>query len=290
MEIKERVLGFCQCSGQDLLLSKQHYDEKKKSSWYEKWVKASEWNWNNEPTDRQIMDNEIVLETDYDMETNKRLTRLFQNKLREFGVMYYTYFTGSKSFHIHFFVKDIQKYTHTHMGKSIKFEIAKEVAGENFKFVDKQNFIDKKLIRIEGSIHPKTKRKGTLFDKFNGKQYEISEVLLAKALPKQLAIAQTEKFGNKNKFYCYVIEEAMKIKFPEGNRHMCLCPNACAILTKPEFDILCKAQQMDANNEWKWKLKDPMFRCLQLRKYAKDIGKQNLCKQCIRDGNFKEDY
>jgi len=232
MDLKERIQGFCSVSNQDLLLSKQHYDDKTKKSWWVKWTKASEWNWIIEPTDRQIMENEIVIETDYDIIENKRLTKIFQSTLKEKNISYFTYYTGSKSFHIHFFIKDIQKYTNTYILKSIKEEVAKDIAKENYKFVDSANFNDKKLIRIEGSIHPKTKRKGTLFDKFVGNDYEINDALLSriKKIPKNICETDDLVFEKDKKRYCYLIEEAKRRKFPEGKRNQNLLPNAVAIL------------------------------------------------------------
>jgi len=289
--LKERVLGFCQVSGQDLLLSKQHHDTKTKKSWYSTWIKTSKWNWEEEPTDREIMINEIVIETDEDIETNKKLTKLFQQKLREQNISYYTYFTSSKSFHIHFFVINIQKYLKQYTCKSVKEEIVKTITGTNYRFVDAQNFYPKKLIRLEGSIHPKTNRQVMLFDKFMGTNYEIKEELVKKFktiyVPKENNIDLPCE--NQNGIYCYLLEEALSIKFPEGSRNNILLPNAVGVLNEKELEKLCEVQGMTKAMVNGWKKKNTRFRCITMRRYAREIGKDFLCKRCIKDGNFKEE-
>jgi hypothetical protein len=283
LEIKERILGIVKSTNQDILLSKQIIS-KTNTIYWTKWIKASEWNWNDEPTDRQILSNEIVIETDEpDVFVNQRLTIDFQKELRKNKIGYYTYYTGNKSFHIHFFVDGLEN-IEPEQRKLIKKYIAKEITKDNFKFVDNANFHDKSMIRIEGTIHLKTKKKSRLFDKYISNNYKLTESIIEKTKINIIKNFDIEKSDGK---FCYVIEEALKTKFSSGERNRILLPNAVAILSDNELETLSKVQDINYNEIKGWKKRKPQFNCVQLRRYAKQIGKENLCKQCIKQGFFE---
>jgi len=284
MSLKERIETMCRISKQDLLLSKHIINIDTKKDYWSRWIKTSQWDWSIEPTDRQVMFNEIVIETDEDMEFNRTLTKGFHKTLKEKNISYYTFFTSSKSFHIHLFADGLEKICGDQR-KLIKIEIAKEIAGDNYKYVDDANFIEKGLIRIENSIHPKTNCRVRLYDKFIGNNFVITDELLQKTKvfkPKHIEIINSK--GN----YCYVIEKALKTKFKSGQRNKILLPNCVAILSKSELKQLSLTQGINYAEINGWKKNKPKFNCKQLRRYALQIGEQDCCKQCVRDGIYKE--
>jgi len=284
MSLKERLETLCSISKQDLLLAKHIYDVDTKKSWWTKWIPTSKWDWSSEPTDRQVMFNEIVIETDEEMQFNKKLTREFQKTLKEKNISYYTFFTSSKSFHIHLFADGLEN-IEDEQRKLIKIKIAKEIAGVNYKYVDSANFIAKGLIRIENSINPKTNKRVRLFDKFIGKNYLVTDELLQQTKvikPKNVEVV------NSKGHYCYVIEKALKQMFTSGERNKILLPNCVAILSESELKQLALTQDINYAEINGWKKNNPTFNCKQLRRYALSIDEQDCCKRCVRDGIYKE--
>jgi hypothetical protein len=286
MEIKERILGIVKSTDQDILLSQQKKSSSGKTYWT-KWIKTSKWNWNDEPTDRQILTHEIVIETDEpEMEFNKKLTIEFHKTLRQKGISYYTYHTGNKSFHIHLFVDGLEN-IEQYQRKKIKEFIAKEITKDKYKYVDTSNFNNKKMIRVEGSMNIKTNKKSRLFDKFIKNNYKLTDEIIEKTKVNKIQFIDIKQKSNKR--FCYVIEEAIKNKFPEGKRNNVLLPNAVAILSDDELNQLAKTQDINIFEIKGWKKKQPKFCCIQLRRYAKEINKECLCKMCIEQGYFMEE-
>jgi len=282
MEIRERILGIVKSSSQDILLSKQTIS-KNNTIYWSKWIKASQWNWETEPTDRQILFNEIVIETDEpEMMTNQKLTIEFQKTLKEKGISFYTYYTGNKSFHIHFFVDGLENIEQDQR-KLIKKTIAKEITKDNYKYVDEANFHEKSMIRIEGTTHLKTKKKSRLFEKYINKNYVLTNELIEKTKIKKCVNNDLKKCKGE---FCFVIEDAINNKFPDGQRNRILLPNAVAILSDEELDQLALTQNINKFEIIGWKKKQPKFCCVQLRRYAKEIGKENLCRQCVAQGYY----
>lgn len=284
MVLKKRIEKICKISKQDLLLSKHIIDLKTNKDYWSKWIPASKWNWDNDPTDRQVMFNEIIIETDEDIELNRKLTKEFHKTLKQKKISYYTFFTSSKSFHIHFFADGLEDID-GEQRKLIKIEIAKEITGKNYKYVDGANFIDKGLIRIENSIHPKTNKKVRLFDKFIGNNFVVTDELIKKTKvckPKHIEIVNSQ--GN----YCYVVEKALRSKFKSGQRNKILLPNCVAILSESELKQLALTQGINFVEINGWLKNKPTFNCKQLRRYALSIGEQDCCKRYVKDGIYKE--
>ena len=180
--IRERIEAYCDLSKEDLFLSQRFPKEAdgKYSESYSPWIKSSEWNWGlSEPNDRQIMKNEIVVETDLDKTTNLELTQLMQNKLIAEGINYWIYFTGNKSYHIHFIINGLENVEDGKQRQRIKNKIAELLFPEEYKHIDKNNFFPKKLIRIEESYNPKTKSFVTLYHK---QKFQDSETATQKLL------------------------------------------------------------------------------------------------------------
>lgn len=291
VELKERIEGFCSCSNQDLLLTSRFMDNGKEV--YMAWKKASEWDWNIEPTDRQIMANEIVLETDFTEPENKKYSDDILKLLCMNNISTWTYFTTSKSYHTHFVLPGLEKFEDGKYRQLLKIEIAKELIGTDlFSKVDINNFYPKKMIRLEGALNPKTNKRTHLISKYEFVgQDELSNTLITNAikLVEQREINKIKDYSKlqlenleRQEVYCMLMEDALQNKFPEGGRHMNLCPNAVAILDEPKLKCLCAKQEMDSMEFEGWAKKKPQFNCVQFRRYGASINKQDICKECFK--------
>jgi hypothetical protein len=292
MTIKTRIDGFCFHSKQDLLLSKQEYINGE-PIWHT-WIPNSKWDWTKEPTNRQIMSNEIVWETDFDKETNLELTKQMLAILDRLEMSYWVYFTGSKSYHIHFILNGLENIEDGKERQYIKETVSKNFLGtELYSKVDVNNFAPKRLIRIEGSVHPKTGLNSELFSKREYADNEDKQKAVLKHALELMLIEQSNKAKAKylnslnlvdnSKIYCMLMEHAITTKFPEGGRHMNLCPNAVAILNEKQLSELADTQGMKASEFVGWIQKKPQFNCIQFRRYSVTIGKKDICMHCMRN-------
>lgn len=301
--LKERVDAYCDLSKEDLFLSQRFPKEVdgKYSESYSSWTKASEWDWSiSYPNDRQIMLNEIVIETDLDKTKNLDLTQSMQNKLIIEGINYWIYFTGNKSYHIHFLVKGLENVEDGKQRQRIKNKIAQILFPYEYEFIDKNNFFPKKLIRLEGSYNPKAKLFVELYHKQKFLDSEtVTQNLLLKAIAElekeDLAKTKNEYYNltnqiSTNKTYCILMEDALKNKWPQGGRHMNLCPNAVAILDSSDLVKLHNIQDMDMLEFEGWIKKNPQFNCVQFRRYGATIGKKDICKECFKKSFNKNNW
>lgn len=303
VSIIERIEAYCKLSGEDLFLSKRYpnYDSIVYSESYSTWVKASEWDWGiSDPNDRQIMKNEIVIETDLNKETNFELTKLMQTKLIKEGISYWIYFTGNKSYHIHFLVNGLENIEDGKQRQKIKNKIAETLFPKEYNVIDKNNFFPKKLIRLEGAYNPKSK---TFVELYHKQQFMDSETITQNLLLKAIAELEKEDLAktkteydnltnqvSNNKIYCMLMEDALKNKWSEGGRHINLCPNAVAILSHNELIQLAKTQNMQFSEFEGWVKKKPQFNCVQFRRYGATIGKKDICKECFKKSFNKNNW
>jgi len=302
-ELRKRIEGFCELSGEDLFLSQRFpkIENEKYSESYSSWTKASDWDWLiSEPNDRQIMKNEIVIETDLDKTTNLQLTQLIQNKLITEEISYWIYFTGNKSYHTHFIISGLENIDDGKQRQKIKNKIAKTLFPNEYKDIDKNNFFPKKLIRLEGSYNPKAKAIVSIYHKqlFLDSEKKTKELLLdvlSKLEQEDLTKTKTEydNLTNQvitNKIYCMLMEDALKNKWPEGGRHMNLCPNAVSYLDNKGLSKLSETQSMDLSEFLGWVKKNPQFNCPQFRRYGATIGKKDICKECFKKSFNKNNW
>jgi hypothetical protein len=292
--LKERIEGFCFHSQQDLLLSKRTMVNGEEI--YTKWIPTSQWDWNINPTDRQIMANEIVLETDLDKATNQSLTERMLKVLDALKISYWVYFTGNKSYHIHLIIHGLEKIDDGKKRQKIKELIVRNLFDKDcVDNIDYNNFYPKKLIRLEGSYNDKAKHKVELVTK---KEYDnqqaTSEKLLEQILihyeklQTEIIKKETDEYltqikQSNTKIYCMLMQDALVKEFPQGGRHMTLCPNAVAILNDEELLQLSKVQKMPITEFEGWKKKKPQFNCVQFRRYGSTIGKKDICMTCIKN-------
>lgn len=300
-ELEDRMKAFCFYSKQDLLLSKRYFSNGEEK--YSKWIPTSQWDWKQEPTDRLIMPNEIVWETDDpDVKTNKKYTDALSSMLNKFKISHWIYYTGNKSFHIHFVINGLENISDGNYRTQIKKEITnlivlfKTLSDE----IDKNNFNKKKMIRLEGSTNIKTNKK---VEKIFQTNYEESEKVTNELLEQAIKIITNRKLNEiknrgtellnlttNNKVYCMLMEHAIKNKLPEGNRHMNLCPNAVAILDNEQLKQLAQTQGMPLSEFEGWSKKKPQFNCVQFRKYGASVGKKDICMECVKNSFHKNNW
>jgi hypothetical protein len=310
VSLEDRIKYFCFISNQDLFLSKRYYligdkvcsPKNSDKEIYSKWTPASEWNWDTaDPTDREIMKNEIVWETDFDITTNLNITEQLTSRLNSLDISYWVYFTGNKSYHIHFLINGLEKIDDGDYRKKLKIRISKNILGEDlFSKLDDNNFNKKKMIRLEGSWNAKASKQVELFLKKDFGNQESHTINILKEAIEQLKKRELNevKFKfNKSievvdspKVYCMLMEKALNEKFEEGNRHMNLCPNAVAILNAEQLKELARVQGMELSEFEGWKKKSPQFNCVQFRRYGATIGHKKICMECIRNSFNKNNW
>jgi hypothetical protein len=268
----------------DLLLAKETIVSEKKSSWT-KWTPFSEWNFHSlgYPTNREIHPCEIIIETDFpEKEKNFEFINQVEAILKNRGLSFQTWFSGNKSYHLHFIVPgldNISDKTRT----SVKKQIVKQLIGnELFSQIDQQNLYSKRLIRAEFSVHPKTGKPKALAN-----EYYVENALGLGDFDYVIEKPIVYKFRQQTKFPCKVLQYALQHKLPEGERNKVLGPNACAILTRKEVEQLEVVQEMTVGQLTSWNHKFPQFNCRQMKKYEKRTIKKNLCSECIFNQNPK---
>lgn len=269
--IAQRLKELNEKTGIDFFLSNQIIKGKKE--YWEKWTPYSKWDWKIIPNARQVLPSEIIIETDENKEKNFELTLEFERELISKEIAYEIWFTGNKSYHIHLFIKELNKLNEEQRTQAKK-HIAKLLTKENYKYVDTANFNPKRLIRIEGSTHPKTKQQGKLISKNYEHNYKMPKLVFTKN--KEI------KTNNTSVNKCLLLNKALEQSFEEGYRNRILTPNAVAVLNETELETFCEKQERSIAEIKGWQRKKPKFDCEQMQWYAKRIGLfEETCEKCL---------
>ncbi len=230
---------------------------------------------------RQELKNELILEIDCaSLEESQKFYDSIKSKLQASLKSYSAWTTHSKSIHIHiFFDKEISDAERELLVDSIFLPEEKKQFDSNFWKTESRH-----LIALEEAVHYKSQKPKELIESF-GEEVNLfpKEIMAkAKALSKLTFKAKVcpYKLGD-----CLIMLEAMKRKFPEGKRNLILAKNFVALNPSPEeVQQLSKAQENLKTSEiegWFYtKTFNKEFNCVEVSKYAQEIGLEGLCENC----------
>ena len=256
-----------------------------KGNW-SKWILLSEWNRDYSPNYRQILKEELVIESDLTQKENKIIANQIIASMKEKGVGFFCSFTGNKSYHNHSFWEGLNELRDKQRTKA-KELLAEWICGKQYKQVDAANFKPKRLILIHGEKHPKTGKKKVLFDSFQPEKVNIvPEEILEKAKEVQDKVFESNVCFKPSS--CSFIDYALKNKLPISDRNSNLVPNVVALLDEKGWEQCATTQDKTFNEFENWAKRKPSFNCEQLRRYAKSVGKGNLCNKCLMEVGINE--
>jgi hypothetical protein len=266
---------------------------KNKQGNWSRWLELDDWysKFDYDPNYRQILPNEIVVETDLSREENEVIANKIIKILNKNNFSYLNYFTGNKSYHIHLFFDDLNNFEdrkRTFLKKEwLKYYFDKE---DYFVLIDSTNFGARSLIQIPGSVNQKTGKTKSLIESSSKSSLNL---MPADIIRKSMKIGGF-KFKNKHSNapdFCGACELALREKFPAGNRHHAVSANIVPYLKQfKNYDDLKKKYlqtQFDGKRERDlkgWEDKDSSFNCPQLQTYMREHKKGKICDLCLLEG------
>jgi hypothetical protein len=256
---------------------------KRQDKSWTKWYPLSEWSFEFDPNYRQILANELLIETDLTQEENKTISNKISDSMRKKDIGFYCSFTGNKSYHNHSFWNGLEKLEPKQRTKA-KELLAEWICEKQYEDIDPANLKPKRLILIHGAKHPKTGKEKVLYDNFNPEKInKVPEFIIEQA--KQVT-APKSFGGNQITFKpssCPFIDYAIKNKLPISDRNSNLVPNVVALLDEKGWEQCANAQDKTYLEFENWAKRNPKFNCSQLRAYAKTVGKGNICNKCLME-------
>lgn len=251
-----------------------------------KWQRLSDWvsgekvpNSNGEliylkPNQRQVFPDEIVVESDFENpERNKHLANRVMKKLKDNKINYETWFTGSKSFHVHFWIRELLEWNDISRPLIKNALVEYLFSNKISKYIDSSNHWNKTLIQIEGTRNIKTGKPSEFVASYEkGKEFKIPDKVIEIArkranTKKQLSDSKTEL-----KVPCPLVSYALNHKLPSGNRNNILCKNASAILTEEQMIQLANVQDMPEKQVLGWKKRKWEYNVFEMIDYSEKIG------------------
>ena len=255
---------------------------KKKNGSWTKWYLLSEWPFDFAPNYRQVLASELVLESDFSKEENKGIMNNVIDSMKEKEIGFYCSYTGNKSYHNHSFWNGLEDLEDKQRTKA-KELLSEWICGEQYESIDPANFKPKRLILIHGAKHPKTSKKKTLYAaKRPEKINKVPEWIVEEAKK----IEEKKYFDNGISFKpssCPFIDYSLKNELPISDRNSNLVPNVVALLDETGWEQCAMTQGKTFTEFENWAKRKPKFNCEQLRRYAKSIGKENICIKCLME-------
>jgi len=252
------------------------------SNWEEKYPRLT-------PNYRQILTNELVLESDFPTQAkNKIIADKILDILDNKNINYWSIFTGSKSYHIHLMmsVREIGDLNIPEIKKQTIKSILPEAL---YNKLDEANFFNIRLIQIEFARNPKTGNLPKIYrENINGKN--IVAVTVNKKINRALIKADWKK--DLAPINCpsldYMLENYVKDD-KQKTRHHCIAPSMAAYIRfkTNRYELAAKyyeAQQKPYGELESWDSERSYFGCTQVRKYMEANGLGNICAICL----FKE--
>lgn len=263
-----------------------------------KWKDTFISNWDKKypgltPNYRQVLDNELVLESDLPTrEENKVIADKIINILEAKNINYWCIFTGSKSYHIHIIFK-LHNSEKCNIAET-KRNLAKRILPrELYDEVDEANFFKIRLIQIEGSVNPKT---GNMSEKYTEKINGVQPIIKG-AEPTVCQINMPEWKKSLAPEYCaeleYMMEHYVKDSSKMTRHHMILPSFAAYVRNKPNRAELirkfCEVQKKDPSEIDGWDSLNTYFGHKQIREYFKENGLEHISVQCLLSGGHKDE-
>ncbi|MCX6803806.1 MAG: hypothetical protein NTY48_04530 [Candidatus Diapherotrites archaeon] len=255
---------------------------------WSKWLPLSQWSKFTPVNYRQVLPNEVVMESDFDDKTNKLIAEEICKKLRDNNIAYERYFSGNKSHHIHCFFVGLDTAPIQVSAKTKELLVDSLIGSELSSKLDKSLFGPKHLVLIPNENHPKTDVRKMLVDSYHqGSVNPLPEIVkdfisLHKQMVPQVIITPQEKIK------CSAMELSIKKRFPDGSgRQNRLAPNFSAFSrTRSDRQQLRNAfyaTQVDTKPNCLscWDSKKSTFSCKQLRNYMYSIGEGSTCDLCM---------
>jgi len=257
------------------------------------------------PNYRTILKHENVLESDEDKLTNAKMAQKAISIFKKNNLSFECWFTGSKSYHLHLYFKNLKKLSKTQRTKA-KELFAEEIEKTSLQgnkplrlIFDYSNFKPKRLIQIEGSINPKTGLNSVLVTK--SKSNNLNE-LPQEIIDKALQVKEKKELKTTKNLYatpgtCKALDYALENELPHGggkNKHSrfeWVSPNMAAYIRKQENrEELAQQYYLTQNKNTGelecWDNKPSSFCCEQLRTYMKAIDKGTICDKCLLEAGL----
>jgi hypothetical protein len=262
------------------------------------WVPYSEWKSLKKgliPNYREILQNEIVFESDLPTEKENRVVALeILSSLEEKNLNFWCVFTGSKSYHIHLLCDELLKVDREVRPKVREFFAKSWFSQEIVSKLDFKNFDTRRLIQIEVATNPKTEKEPeVLREKIDGIQPSIPAEFFNEKGKRKYELPSSNWKRDLIPKKCDALEYCLVNKVPSGNftRYEYISSSLSAYirhkknreeLAKVYYKLQGKSGDLEA-----WDKKPSNFNCNQVRKFMEKNGFGKICEKCLLSGDVE---
>ena len=259
----------------------------KNGGWH-KWTLLSQWPEKYPPNYRQVLPNELVIESDFSLQENIQIADEICALLKSQGVSFLRFFSGNKSQHIHTDFEGLEKIP-PQLRTEIKIKLVEKLIGLDLAAkIDKSNLGQKHLILIPKEKNPKTGIPKKLIESYCAEIINhLPQDILATAQNLKPVMGKVQSIS-KPILKCRAVELSLKERFIDGSgRQNQLAPNVSALTRqhpqRQELRDCFYSIQVDVKPNCLecWDTANSKFSCRQLRHYMQKIGHGAVCDLCL---------